>query len=39
VILQFIPSPGQGVWHIGPVPIRAYALCIIVGVLAAVWIG
>ena len=35
----FIPSPGQGVWHLGPVPIRAYALCIILGVVAAIWIG
>jgi prolipoprotein diacylglyceryl transferase len=38
-IAAFIPSPGQGVWHLGPVPIRAYALCIIVGVLVAVWLG
>ncbi len=36
---QFIPSPGQGVWHLGPLPIRAYALCIITGVIAAVWVG
>ena len=35
----FIPSPSQGVWHLGPVPIRAYALCIILGVVAAVWFG
>ncbi|MBO9520395.1 MAG: prolipoprotein diacylglyceryl transferase [Nocardioidaceae bacterium] len=35
----FIPSPGQGVWHIGPLPVRAYALCIILGVIAAVWVG
>ena len=35
----FIPSPGQGVWHLGPVPIRAYALCIIAGVIVAVWYG
>ncbi len=34
-----IPSPSRGVWHIGPLPIRAYALCIILGVVAAVWIG
>jgi prolipoprotein diacylglyceryl transferase len=34
-----IPSPGQGVWHLGPVPVRAYALCIILGVVAAVWLG
>lgn len=38
-ILANIPSPPQGVWHLGPVPIRAYALCIIVGILVAMWIG
>ena len=35
----FIPSPSQGVWHLGPIPIRAYALCIIAGVVVAVWFG
>jgi prolipoprotein diacylglyceryl transferase len=39
LVTEFIPSPSQGVWHIGPVPIRAYALCIITGVIAAVWLG
>jgi prolipoprotein diacylglyceryl transferase len=39
VTALFIPSPGQGVWHLGPVPIRAYALCIILGDVAAIWIG
>ncbi|MCW2784093.1 MAG: prolipoprotein diacylglyceryl transferase [Marmoricola sp.] len=39
LVAQFIPSPGQGVWHLGPFPIRAYALCIIAGVVAAVWLG
>ncbi|QIX26397.1 prolipoprotein diacylglyceryl transferase [Nocardioides sp. JQ2195] len=34
-----IPSPAEGVWHLGPFPIRAYALCIVVGVIAAIWIG
>jgi prolipoprotein diacylglyceryl transferase len=34
-----IPSPGQGVWHLAGVPVRAYALCIIAGVIAAVWLG
>ena len=34
-----IPSPSQGVWHLGPLPIRAYALAIILGVIAAVWVG
>jgi prolipoprotein diacylglyceryl transferase len=36
---QFIPSPAHGVWHLGPLPVRAYALCIIAGVVAAVWLG
>jgi prolipoprotein diacylglyceryl transferase len=39
LIAGFIPSPDQGVWHLFGVPIRAYALCIIAGVLAAVWLG
>ncbi len=34
-----IPSPANGVWYLGPVPIRAYALCIILGVVAAIWLG
>ncbi|WP_409332275.1 prolipoprotein diacylglyceryl transferase [Trujillonella humicola] len=37
--LASIPSPAQGVWELGPVPIRAYALCIIAGIVAACWIG
>jgi prolipoprotein diacylglyceryl transferase len=38
-MMLFIPSPSQSVWHLGPVPLRAYALCIIVGALLAIWIG
>ena len=34
-----IPSPDQGVWYLGPVPLRAYALAIILGIVAAIWIG
>ena len=34
-----IPSPGNGIWYLGPVPIRGYALCIIAGIIAAIWIG
>ena len=34
-----IPSPDNGVWHLGPVPLRAYALAIILGIVAAIWIG
>ena len=35
----FIPSPSQGVWHLGPLPLRAYALGIIIGAIVAIWIG
>ena len=34
-----IPSPSEGVWHLGPFPLRAYAFAIILGVIAAVWTG
>ena len=34
-----IPSPPQGVWHLGPIPLRAYALCIIAGIVVAVWLS
>jgi len=33
-----IPSPAVGVWHLGPVPIRGYALCILAGIVVAVWL-
>ena len=35
-VLAAIPSPTQGVWELGPLPIRAYALCIIAGIVAAI---
>ncbi|WP_344771374.1 prolipoprotein diacylglyceryl transferase [Aeromicrobium panaciterrae] len=35
----FIPSPSDGVWHLGPLPLRAYALGIIIGAMVAIWIG
>lgn len=38
-VLASIPSPSESVWDLGPVPIRAYALCIILGIVAAIWIG
>ncbi|SIQ39162.1 prolipoprotein diacylglyceryl transferase [Micromonospora avicenniae] len=30
-----LPSPTTAVWQLGPLPVRAYALCIIVGILVA----
>jgi prolipoprotein diacylglyceryl transferase len=37
-VLAAIPSPTQGVWELGPLPIRAYALCIVAGIVAAILI-
>ena len=37
-VLAAIPSPTQGVWELGPLPLRAYALCIVAGIVAAVLI-
>ncbi len=38
-VATFIPSPSNGVWHLGPLPLRAYALGIIIGAMVAIWIG
>ena len=35
----YLPSPSTGVLHLGPFPLRAYAVCIIVGVIVACWLG
>ncbi|MFF4032347.1 prolipoprotein diacylglyceryl transferase [Streptomyces sviceus] len=37
--LAYIPSPSHGVYHLGPIPLRGYAFCIIIGVFVAVWLG
>ncbi len=37
--LAYIPSPSHGVVHLGPIPLRGYAFCIIIGVFVAVWLG
>ena len=34
-----IPSPSTGVWWLGPVPIRGYALSILLGIVVAVWVA
>jgi hypothetical protein len=35
----FIPSPSQNVWYLGPLPLRAYALCIIAGIVVGMIIA
>jgi prolipoprotein diacylglyceryl transferase len=39
IVLASIPSPDRGVWYLGPVPIRAYALCIIAAIIVAILWG
>jgi prolipoprotein diacylglyceryl transferase len=39
VILASFPSPSRGVIDVGPVPIRAYALAIILGIVVAVTVA
>lgn len=34
-----IPSPGQGVWYLGPLPLRAYAIAIIAGIVLGGWLA
>lgn len=34
-----IPSPSQGVWYLGPFPLRAYSLAIMLGIVVAIWIA
>jgi prolipoprotein diacylglyceryl transferase len=38
-LLASLPSPTQGVWELGPFPLRGYALCIIAGIVVACWLG
>ena len=38
-LMTSIPSPSTGVWEIGPLPLRAYALGIIIGALLAIYIA
>jgi len=39
MLLADIPSPSRAVFHLGPLPLRMYALCIILGFVVATWIA
>lgn len=39
VVADGIPSPSEGVWHLGPIPLRAYAFAILAGIVVATWIS
>lgn len=36
MLLATIPSPDRGVWYLGAFPVRAYALCIVAGIVVAI---
>jgi prolipoprotein diacylglyceryl transferase len=38
-VLLSIPSPSTNIWYVGAFPLRAYALCIIAGIIVAMVIG
>ncbi len=33
-----LPSPDVAVWNLGPIPVRAYALCLLAGIILATWV-
>lgn len=33
-----LPSPDQAVWYLGPLPLRAYSILILIGIALAIWI-
>jgi prolipoprotein diacylglyceryl transferase len=37
--VAILPSPARAIWHLGPVPVRAYAVCIVLGVVVALAIA
>ena len=37
-MIASLPSPTVGVWHLGPLPLRMYAVCILLGIVIAVWL-
>jgi prolipoprotein diacylglyceryl transferase len=36
--VAYLPSPSGALWHLGALPVRAYALCMVAGVAVALWL-
>jgi len=36
--VAYLPSPASALWHLGAIPVRAYALCMVAGVVAGLWL-
>ena len=37
--IAYIPSPPRNLWHLGPVPVRAYAICVVAGIIVGLWVA
>jgi prolipoprotein diacylglyceryltransferase len=35
----FLPSPSRSLWHLGPVAVQAYAVCVIAGIVVGLWVA
>jgi prolipoprotein diacylglyceryl transferase len=36
--VAYLPSPSSALWHLGALPVHAYALCMVAGVSVALWL-
>ena len=36
--VAYLPGPVSGIWRLGPVAVHGYALCVVFGVLALLWL-
>jgi prolipoprotein diacylglyceryl transferase len=36
--VAYLPSPSRGVWQVGPIPVRAYALLAVIAIMVALWL-
>ncbi|MDQ1630743.1 MAG: hypothetical protein QOC80_715 [Frankiaceae bacterium] len=39
MLIASFPSPSSGVLHLGPLPLRGYAFCIVLGIIVTVWLA
>src|ERR1700734_1523429 len=37
--VAFLPSPSRSLWHVGPIPLRAYPICVVLGIIVGLGIA
>ena len=37
--VAFLPSPSRSLWHVGPIPVRAYPICVVLGIIVGLWVA